>query len=299
MTPGGGGDSVNVTTNANGVATLNQMGGSSVSAYYANGSVPLSAHYAGLSVNFHLTVVAGTGPNYSDIATIVSGNNQTQTLVGNQSFNAVASFNPLSIHVTDLNGNPAPNVKVGYGCGGALCNLPPTEPTTTDSNGNLMVSGMTVMGAPGPLSVQFSGDTLNGVSFSLNAVDSPVTWVPGAQLAIVSGNNQSAARTGTEVAGGIASFAPISVKITAPDGTPVTQGRVTFLCHATGQSACQMSPGGGDYNGVWVMTDGNGVATLNGMGNSSIHYYYGAGAFTVTISYGSIASVTVHLTVTQ
>ncbi len=300
LTPGGPVDStVTANTNANGLATLNQMGGYSANAYYADGTLPMTASYGGVTVHFNMVVDPNAGSN-PNVASIVSGNNQTVTRTGNTSYNMTASFTPLEILVANQSGNPAANTNVGYLCvqPNFMCNFPAVGSMTTDSNGHFTISGLTAVYATGALTVQFTGATFNAVNFNLNAVDPPLTWVTGAQLTVVSGNNQSVARTGTEVPGGIATFRPISVKVTAPDGTPVVRGQVTFQCQVSGNMACQLTPGGEDYGTVWIMTDSNGVAELNAM-NGSMNVYYAAGAFTMKVSYGSIASMTLHFTVTQ
>jgi hypothetical protein len=173
---------------------------------------------------------------------------------------------------------------------------------STDGNGMFSVASVSAYYGTGTLTVQFVGDTLQETDFHLTVTDPPaqqVTWVQGAKLTAVSGDYQVHPRQGNAVQGGIATFSPMAVKLTDPSGAPIT-----FACQKPPYPqqvnnfwACQLTPSGAENGTMSLNTDANGVATLNQMGGNALQFYYDDGTFTMTTSYGSIASYTMHFIV--
>ena len=115
LSPAGGGG-VRVKTDAKGVATLNQMGGNSASAYYASGKMPIVAS-ADLAppVTFALTVLDAAAPP-KPIAgakmTAIAGNGQKAPRLNKAGGPPSATFKPLQVKVTDAGGKPLSGVQV-------------------------------------------------------------------------------------------------------------------------------------------------------------------------------------------
>jgi hypothetical protein len=109
---GGGSTSATSTTDTNGIATLNQLDGSSASAYYANGSFTIVATSGSASVTFNLTV--GGTPSSLLSTTIIAGNNQSVARTGSQYPGGIATFAPLQVKVLNANGQQASGVQVGF-----------------------------------------------------------------------------------------------------------------------------------------------------------------------------------------
>jgi hypothetical protein len=70
---------------------------------------------------------------------------------------------------------------------------------------------------------------------------------------------------------------------------------VTWTINKPGAMACQIEPSGASPS--TVLTDGNGVATLNKMGGRSASIYYADGQCVVTAVYGG-ANAAFHLNAT-
>jgi len=303
LTPGGGENgTLTVHTDGNGVATLNQMGGRSLSLYYADGAFTMAVSYRNLGVTFHLAVDPKSGPQYVYLAKIVSGDRQTKPRLGEEPYGGTANFGPMTIEVTDRNGRPAPNVRVWYGCVHAACNYGNTPQYQTDGNGRFTLPSVSEYYGTGWFTVRFDGEVLQPVEFHLQAVDpphAPVTWVKGARLVAVSGDNQRQPRAGNQVGGGIARFDPMAVRLVGPNGAPIANAPVHFNCGRDRNWSCQLTPSGAENGQMSINTDGNGVATLNRMGGKSLSFYYAAGSRTMQVSYGNIAALTLHFTVTK
>lgn len=117
-----------------------------------------------------------------------------------------------------------------------------------------------------------------------------------AKLAIVSGNNQSVARTNPiEIPGGQAHFDQLQVRVTDANDIPVAEAKVSFAAAGPPEMAIQLEPSGGSKT-VTATTDASGIATLNAMFGDSVICYYAEGAFTVTASLNNL-SQTFNLTV--
>ena len=144
LSPAGGGG-VRVKTDAKGIATLNQMGGNSASAYYASGKMPIVAS-ADLAppVTFNLTVLDAVGPPPPVAGakmTVVSGDGQKAPRLNKAGGPPSATFAPLQVKVTDAGGKPLGGVQVTWTCakpGQMACQSEPSgaSPTVTPTDGN-------------------------------------------------------------------------------------------------------------------------------------------------------------------
>jgi hypothetical protein len=301
-----------MTTNSSGVATMNGMGGNALSIYYGEGPFTVTAQFQGASVTFNEKVATGTTFAYT--TTVVSGNNQSAQRKGNSVPGGTATFGPLVVLVTDANNKPASGVTVNWVCSAPAqmaCQLNPGGnggvPSTSDGSGHATLNQMggnsvSTYYATGAATITVSGSSSKPTTFTLTTVDPPptaVSYVAGAKMTVTGGNNQRVGRSGSGVAGGTASFGPLSVLLTGPTGTPISNASITFVCHVPGTVACQFDPSGADHGTYTVTTAANGTATMNRMGGNAMSLYYGAGAFTVTAAYGTIVSSTFNEDISQ
>jgi hypothetical protein len=311
LSPGGGGG-VPVTTNAQGLAVLNQMGGNSVSVYYGGGPVTINVtgnSFAGAA--FTLTALTPTPAPVAAVTspslTITGGNNQTHQRAGSSVPGGVADFTPLTVQLKNGAGQPVSGVPVTFTChvpGQWACQTDPSGASrgvmqmTTNSSGVATLNSMggnafSIYYGDGPFTVTAS---FQGASATFNeTVGAGTTFAYTA--AVVSGNNQTVARTGSSVPGGTATFGPLVVLITDANNKPAAGVTVNWVCSAPGQMACQLSPGGG--GGVPSTSDSNGHATLNQMGGKSVSTYYATGVATINVSGSSTKATSFTLTTTD
>ncbi len=134
-------------TDANGIATLNHMGGASAETYYAVGAFTVTATYGSSTATFHLTATALQQAQQLYTATIVSGDGQSVARSGTSVPGGIATFAPLSVKVVNASGAPAAGVNVlfdGSNNGAMAVSLDPSgsasERVATDSNGMATVS---------------------------------------------------------------------------------------------------------------------------------------------------------------
>jgi hypothetical protein len=240
--------------------------------------------YHGTGPSNNLGVVWATGVNAK--LTIAYGNNQRQPRVSTPSGTATATFGPLAVRLTDNTGNPLSSKQVTW----SVWRLPGPDmkvyftnvgsssgTSITDANGIAFLaqqdgSSVRAYGADGAFTIAaISGSAL--VTFNLT-VGSPVSAL---SVTILAGNNQTVARTGSAVPGGIATFAPLQVKVLDPNGTPASGVEVAFACTFIPQGMVVQIDGlAGLGAALVVTTDANGIATLSSMSAS-----YASGGITV------------------
>jgi adhesin/invasin len=236
-------------TGANGIATVGNWTLGTTA-----GTNTLTATVSGLApVTFTATGAAGAPASL----TINSGNNQTAT-VGTQ------VPTPPSAIVRDANGNPVPNVAVGFLVatgGGSLTG----GSATTNAAGIAAVGSWTLGAAAG-------SNTLTATVSGLAPVTFTATGVAGAaaSVGIMAGNNQSAT-AGTAVA------TPPRVLVRDAANNPVVGLSVGFA----------VATGGGSVTGPTATTGADGTAAVGSwtLGAS-------AGANTLTATVGGQAPVT-------
>jgi hypothetical protein len=249
-------------------------------------------------------------PPVEQTVTILSGDNQkvqsASIIASNSRF---AMFAPLKVSVKDGGTRPLANVAVMFTCqrlAPGYCLMDPNASVTmntlvvhTDANGVATLdrardlwnsptpSSVAVYDSWGPFTVtaQYGSHT---ATFHLTALPDPWT------LSIASGDNQKLPRT-TKPGGEFptADFAPLQVAVKDNAGKPLGGVPVRFICSHPAAMACQIDPIASDTT---VMSDGNGIATLQKMAGKSISAYYLDGPVTIGATYGS-ASTTFHLTV--
>ena len=199
-----------VQTDANGVATLNKMGGRSASIYYADGQCVVTATVGGSSVAFHLNAVPPTANPNTNTLTIVAGDRQTVARGGNQVPGGIATFGPLTVQLRNAAGQPVPNQRVNFSCGAGkpaamACQLEPAGASSTfgmtDANG--MVTAKQMGGnsanayyASGVMPITVTADLAAPVTFALAVLDAPPPPPPtaGATMQLLNGDNQTAPR---------------------------------------------------------------------------------------------------------
>lgn len=239
--------SASSTTDANGQATDSlTLLGSTV----GSGTVTASVSGVTTSAIFAFTATAGT----PSVVALVSGDAQTG-LVG------TGLTLPLVVKVTNQGGAPVSGVTVNFAASGGAALQSATA--TTDANGLATDNVMTLSNTPGA----------GTVTVTVNGVATPVTFNftanagPASLLAVVSGNNQSAA-VGTALA------APMVVKVTDRFGNIVTNANIVWTTTA------------GTFAGTpQAVTDGSGLA------QASLMLPAAAGTVTVTATLQGTATV--------
>jgi leishmanolysin len=178
---------------------------------------------------------------------------------------------PTSPVVQLLNGQGAPKsgvtvtaTLVGSGTLNGTASVP------TDGNGNATFSGLSITGLAGTKQIKFKAQGVPAVT-SNNVL---LTAGPAAQLAVYSGNNQTAL-----VSNAVA--ASPSVRVSDLDGNGIGNVAITFAVTA----------GGGSITGATPNTDGNGVATVG-----SWTLGPNPGPNTLTVSAAGLTDVTIDAT---
>lgn len=211
------------------------------------------------------------------------------------------------MQVVDASGKPASGLRIQYACVSAACNYGRAN-AGTDADGMFTLPAVEEYYGTSWITVQFVGEAMKELDFHLLATDPPkpvVTWIQGAHLVPVAGDNQNRPREGNDVPGGNAEFDPMAVRLTAPDGTPIANAPIHFQCEKvkTFSSrtffACQFIASEAEKGDIDINTDGNGVATLNRINGTGLHFYYNVGTHTMQATYGSVASYTFHFTVSR
>jgi hypothetical protein len=312
-----------VNSDAQGHATLNQYGGSSVSTYFADGAISINVTGSFSPVTFTLTSAAAgsvatpaPAANSSTLK-IISGNNQSVALTTTgpaslqQFMNSApaASFAPLDVLLSDGNGNPVANAAVAFACTsqvsgtGCYVQVPDglygsTASFTTNAQGHAIVP--VVAGpAPGPMTVTATFKASN-VAFTLTTTGTlgasglKTLLTQGGQdltrytvMTIVSGDNQQAVMNNPD---GSAHFLPLAVTLQSTKSTDPKLGlSITFVCAEANGTPCPLTPSGQSAISV-VQTGPQLLATLTGVRGVML------GPFTVTASFPTGAAATFHLT---
>ena len=207
--------------------------------------------------------------------TITVGDNQTASLVMTEHGFPMAAFAPVTAVLKDASGAPLAGEAVAWAVGETPGNmgvqLDPhgTSPliTVTDEHGvttldRMRGSSLSAFYDSGAFTLVAShGRTSAAAHF---AVATPLALT----TRITAGDNQSAARSGTRVAGGEARFGPLEIRVRDADGEPVAGIKVVFAAVGPGCMMIQVTPG---QDEVDLLTDAEGAATLNLMdGDSSV-----------------------------
>lgn len=234
--------------------------------------------------------------------TTLAGGEQTATLVMTEHGFGMAVFQPISVLLKDAAGRPMPDVEVSWSVGetpglmGVQMDPHGTSPclVMTDADGVATLNKMRGNAASafydhGPFTVVARG---GGASMSINLV---VAEPPALVATIVSGDNQSVARTGTTVMGGEAVFAPVKVRLAEVSGNVVPGTPIAFEAIGPGSMSIRLGPGG--LATTEVTTDADGIATLDLVGGAGMVCRGRAGEFKVVVTPPRTKSVVIHATV--
>jgi adhesin/invasin len=247
----GGGtlSATSATTNAAGQASTRLTVGATA------GMNTVTATRAGLTGSPITFTATGTTGTATQIA-LVSGNNQSAT-VG-------STLNPFVVAVKDANGNPVMGFSVTFTVtagGGSVS----AATAMTNAQGQAQ-STLTLGGMAGANTVTANATGLTGSPITFTATG---TTGAAAQLAIVSGNNQTG-----KVSTALAS--PFVVSLKDSFGNPVSGAAVTFA----------VTSGGGTLSGTSATTNATGLAQVTLTLGAS------AGTNTVTASRTGLTPVT-------
>jgi hypothetical protein len=210
----------NTTTNAQGEASSTLTLGNRTGDYTVHAT---SSGLTGSPVVFTATATTGPAANI----TLVSGNNQS-----NQILSQLA--NPFVVRVTDAGGNPVQGVSVNFSIqdvpNGATGQSLSTTNTTTNAQGEAS-STLTLGNRTGDYTVHATSSGLSGSPVVFTAT---ATTGSAANIALVSGNNQSKP-INSQLDN------PFVVRVTDAGGNPVQGVSVNFAIQsvpngATGQS---------------------------------------------------------------
>jgi len=245
---------------------------------------------------------------------IIAGNHQKVARTHPEDLpGGTADFAPIQLQVTDANSQPVPNLPitltvVGKPNGmGVSVQQGSEQSVTVNTNAQGIATfaqrnghSVEAYWATGQILLTATNENYHlGQEIQLTVIPTPAQ--PGnakAQISIVSGNNQQVPRTAGEVAGGMAKFAPIQVKVTDPNGQPMPNVQVAWRKGAhPKEMAVQVDPSGAEP--AVTLTNTQGLATLDKINGYSIYCYYATGHFTVVGSIDKGPSVTISGTVTS
>ena len=202
-----------------------------VFAYYADGECQVIASAGPATTTFHLNVSGASGPTGPSASSLklISGDFQVATRSGANIQGGEAFYAPLVVQAVDAAGNPVPGAliawKLGNKPGAMACQFEPSgiNPgfTYADASGTSILNKMSgnsarIYYADGDCEILATSGSAAPVTFHLKSS------VPGPpSLSMVSGDNQTAARTGTNMQGGEAFFGPLTVSVRDWTGKPI------------------------------------------------------------------------------
>lgn len=214
----------------------------------------------------------------------------------------VATFAPLTVRAVDDSGRPAADVDVTFVVTSKPSNVDvQIEPggansvtVRTDQNG---VATLNALGGSSAFASNGDGVFTITATYGPNSVSFTNSMVPLPLTATGYGYNQSVPRTGAlSFPGGQARFAPVSVRITDATGRPVSGVRVDFKPQVPSNVGMkvQMDP---MATAVSLVSDADGMVTLNLMGGGSFVAYYAEGPFAIVATPAQGAPLTMPFTV--
>ena len=176
---------------------------------------------------------------------------------------------------------------------GVLSNSNASKGITNIANGNDFRIGRSLYNSSSYRVARFSPNAcFDDVRIYDKAV-SPAEWMSptstqkvdivtptGLKSSLIAGNFQSVSRTGTDLPGGKANFAPLQIKVVTATGEPAAGVKVTFsVASKPGEMVVELDPAGG--SSAVVSTDANGIATLNLIGGNSLSCHSASGALLI------------------
>ena len=248
-------------------------------------------------------VASGTteDPTIGYSLTIVAGDNQTAFLLMTEHGFPMATFDPVAAELRDADGAALAGLPVAWSVGETPGNmgiqLDPmgTSPLVvlTDERGVATLDKM--RGRALSAFYDYGAFPLvarhGAASVTANLT---VAQPPTLKATILSGDNQSVARSGNAAAGGIAVFAPIKVVVRDPEGNPAPGIHVSFEAMQPKTMTIQLSSEGASAD---VTTDAEGVATLDLLDGQSMICRGAEGEFKVVVTPKGTKPVVSHHTV--
>lgn len=233
--------------------------------------------------------------------TVVAGDEQTAILLMGEHGFGVATFDPVAVQLRAGSGEPLAGQPVSWSVGETPANmgvqLDPmgTAPCVvlTDEDGVATLNRMrgnsaTAFYDHGPFTLVASHGRATA------AVNLNVTPPPAIVPVIVSGDNQSAARTGERVFGGEAVFGPVRFLLQEKDGSPVPGVKVSFEATGPKTMMIRISPEGASAE---VVSGEDGTVTLDLMGGNGIVCSGADGEFKIVATPTKTRPVVSHHTV--
>ena len=235
--------------------------------------------------------------------TIVAGDNQTAFLLMTEHGFPMATFDPVAAELRDADGAVLAGEPVAWSVGETPGNmgiqLDPmgTSPLVvlTDERGVATLDKMRGKALSAfydygvfPLIARHGA-----ASVTANLT---VAQPPTLKATIVSGDNQSVARSGDAAAGGTAVFAPIRIVVRDPEGNPAPGIPVNFEAVQPKTMTIQISSEGSSAD---ITTDAEGVATLDLMDGHSMICRGAEGEFKVVVTPKGTKPVVSHHTVSS
>ena len=240
-------------------------------------------------------------PTAGHTLSIVAGDNQTAPLVMTDLGFPMAIFDPVAAELRDADGTVLGGLAVAWSVGetpgnmGVQMDPMGTSPciVQTDEHGVATLDKMRGRSASafydyGPFTLVARHGTASAVAHMTVAV--PLVLKP----TIASGDNQSVGRSGGRVPGGEAVFEPVRILLKDTEGRRAPDVRVTFEAVAPGAMKVQISAEG---DTATVISDADGVATLNLMGGKGIVCSGGSGEFKVIVTPDNTKPIVSHHTV--
>lgn len=232
---------------------------------------------------------------------IVSGDDQTAKLVMADVGFAVATFGPVAVELLDADGSPLAGEPVAWSVGetpgrmGVQLDPMGTSPciVLTDEHGVATLDKM--RGGSATAFYDWGAFTLvasyQGVSAAARLlVAEPAVLRPK----IVSGDNQSVARSGDRVAGGEATFGPVRILLKDTEGGVGAGVPVEVEAIGPKGMTIRLSDEGATAT---VVSDAAGMVTLDLLGGNSMVCRGAAGEFKVVVTPAGTKPVVSHHTV--
>jgi hypothetical protein len=240
-------------------------------------------------------------PTAGRTLSIVAGDDQTAPLVMTDLGFPMATFDPVAAELRGADGGVLAGMAVAWSVGETPGNmgvqLDPmgTSPCVvmTDEHGIATLDRMRGRSASafydyGPFTLVARHGAAAAAAHLAVAV--PVVLKP----TIVSGDNQSVARSGSRVPGGEAVFGPIRILLKDTEGRLAPDVRVKFEAVGPGAMMVQLSSEG---DAATVISDAEGVATLDLMGGNGMVCSRGTGEFKVIVTPDNTKPIVSHHTV--
>jgi len=240
-------------------------------------------------------------PTAGHTLSIVAGDNQTAPLVMTDLGFPMAIFDPVAAELRDADGTVLTGLAVAWSVGetpgnmGVQMDPMGTSPciVMTDEHGVSTLDKM--RGRSASAFYDYGPFTLvarHGAASA--AAHMTVALPPALKPTIASGDNQSVARSGDRVPGGEAVFEPVRILLKDTQGTLAPGVRVTFEGVGPGAMKVRLSSEG---DSATVISDAEGVATLDLMGGNSIVCSGGSGEFKVIVTPDHSKPIVSHHTV--